>query len=553
MKKIVLCLLLLCTVGAQAAEKLPDNMYFKAMQKEMDRSLTKLKIPGAPNIFYVAYKLVELTKAPVVIASLGELYPQDQADPLLIAYAWVDMGTPRHDSLGYRHNEYNNRYNYRPQFARGVAKSYEGIRQTLWDLTDQAAVFASETYQQKESYKRTKTPDKQAPKVDFIAQAQASYVEEIPPMQSYNSQDLQNWVKAASARGKAFPFLEEFKIVVTPQQKTTYYLNSLGGFYQYAQNVFTIRWTAQLRNKDGYKQSYSREIGVQNFDGVEQTLQTSTRQFLTDLQNMYNAVKGDTYLGPVLLSPQAAGNFLQALFVPNVQNTSVLLTQNGPDSEGGAFVQKQGMRVISNAVDLYDKPLWQTYQGQPLSGFTPVDDEGVKTAELALTQNGLLTDLPRGSRPFKNSTRSNGHARMPGLSLPREQLTNLFVEAKQPQTMQTLKEQLLAKCREWGLEYGYILYDFPTDRNGRVQRALRVYTQPGKADQWVYGLEVNNPNVRSLRDIVAAADNPAVIHFNTQSDLLDSQSIIAPGLLLEELELTPSRATPDKAPFVKKP
>lgn len=528
-------------------------MYFKAMQKEMARSLQKLKIPGAPKIFYVAYKLVNFTNAPKVLASLGELYPQDQADSLLIAYAWVDMGTPQHDSLGYRHNEYNNRYNYRPQYERGVAKSYEGLRQTLWDLTDQAAVFASETYQQKESYKRTKTSDKQAPKVDFIPQPQASYVQEISPMPPYNVQDLQNWVKAASAQGKAFAFLEEFRIIVTPLQKETYYLNSLGGFYQYAQPMFTIRWIAKLRNKDGYKQSYDREIWVQDFASVEQTLQTHTRQLLTDLQNMYTAVKGDTYLGPVLLSPQAAGNFLQALFVPNVQNTSVLLTQNGPDSEGGTFVQKQGMRVISNAVDLYDKPLWQTYQGQPLGGFTPVDDEGVQTTELTLTQNGLLTDLPRSSRPFKNSTRSNGHARMPGLSLPREQLTNLWVEAKHPQTAQALKEQLLAKCREWGLEYGYILYDFPTDKNGRVQRALRVYTQPGKPDQWVYGLEVNNPNVRSLRDIVAAADNPAVIHFDTQSDLIESQSIIAPSLLLEELELTPSRATPDKPPFVKKP
>ena len=528
-------------------------MYFKAMQKEMARSLQKLKIPGAPKIFYVAYKLVNFTNAPKVLASLGELYPQDQADSLLIAYAWVDMGTPQHDSLGYRHNEYNNRYNYRPQYERGVAKSYEGLRQTLWDLTDQAAVFASETYQHKESYKRTKTSDKQAPKVDFIPQPQASYVQEISPMPPYNVQDLQNWVKAASAQGKAFAFLEEFRIIVTPLQKETYYLNSLGGFYQYAQPMFTIRWIAKLRNKDGYKQSYDREIWVQDFASVEQTLQTHTRQLLTDLQNMYTAVKGDTYLGPVLLSPQAAGNFLQALFVPNVQNTSVLLTQNGPDSEGGAFVQKQGMRVISNAVDLYDKPLWQTYQGQPLGGFTPVDDEGVQTTELTLTQNGLLTDLPRSSRPFKNSTRSNGHARMPGLSLPREQLTNLWVEAKHPQTAQALKEQLLAKCREWGLEYGYILYDFPTDRNGRVQRALRVYTQPGKPDQWVYGLEVNNPNVRSLRDIVAAAFNPAVIHFDTQSDLIESQSIIAPSLLLEELELTPSRTTPDKPPFVKKP
>ncbi len=551
MKKFLL--LCVCLGGSifVGAEKLPDNMYFRAMQDEMTRTLKQLKSPGSPRPFYVAYKLENILPLPEVSASLGALYPTQQRDAMLNVYTLLDIGTARQDSMGYAHDSYSPNYAYAPEWGKSLSKSYDGIRQALWETTDNAYLFASEVYQQKQAYKRLKNFPQDKP--DFVPAKQARVFEPVVTPPSVDMAQLQAWAKEFSAAGNR-PYVEQLAVSFAPIQKETYYLNSLGGAYQQSRFSVRVSWFARLRNQDGYKKEWRQTIFLNGVDEqTAGTLRQKNEQFLQTLEGIYHARKGETYLGPVLLTASAAGNFLQNILMPNLQRITPLLSaRRETDTSAGKWRDKLGLRVLSNVIDVYDRPSAQAYNTTPLGGYMPVDDEGVAAQDLTLIMGGKLRALPRSSRPASKGAKSNGHARLTQRSLPRELLTNLFVEAKRPLSQEQLEQQLLAKCRALELEYCYILPFYPPSTTV-LPMAQRIYTKDGHKEM-VYGLKLSDVTPRSLRDVIAAGDTPEVSYaLADQTAALPGQSMVTPALLLEELELVPDDAKPDKKPFVQKP
>lgn len=259
----------------------------------------------------------------------------------------------------------------------------------------------------------------------------------------------------------------------------------------------------------------------------------------------------------MLLTPPAAGNFLRTVLVQNLQNTHPLLSaQTETDPTAGKLRGNMGLRVLSNVVDVYDRPQQTHFNGKALSGYLPVDDEGVTAQELPLVLGGKLRTLPRTSRPIEKGNKSNGHAFLTQLSFPRERLTNVFVEAKHPYPHTQLEQQLLEKCRALELEYCYILPVFPAKKDQTaLLYATRLYSQDGHKET-VYGLKLNELTPRALRDIVAAGDDPHVVHSPVgpyENPNFPTQSVVTPSLLIEEMELVPDDIKPDKKPFVKRP
>lgn len=556
MRKILLSIICINLACGVLAGKLPDHMYFNAMKDEMARTLKSLKRPGAPRPFYVAYKVEHLQQTSAA-ASLGALYPTGLTNGQIDLFAVLDIGSPKEDSLGYANESYYYEYAYAPRASALAGNNYAALRQALWTLTDEAYVFATETYRQKQAYKRRKNMPSDRP--DFVPGKQDSYTEKIPQFAPYPQEKLEDWVRQLSAQGQSVAYLEQFGVEISPVQKDTYYLNSLGGFYQVSQAAVYVEWSAQLRNKDGYKKRVTKQIWLREInENTLEELTQKTAEFLAQTQNIYQAKKAGTYVGPVLLTPSASGGLVEAVLVRNAQYMQPLLSgKTETDPKAGKWRDKLGLRVLSNAVDVYDRPQLREFNGKPLGGFMPVDDEGVAAQELALVTGGKLRTLARSSRPVEKGAASNGHARMTDMSLPREMLSNVFVEPKNPLSAQKLEETLLEKCRALELEYCYILSEFPSMKQNQTDliSAKRIYSADGHKET-VYGLKVSDLTPRALRDIVAAGNDSDVTYVQPLrygGDFLPMQSIVAPSLLLEELELVPDDKKADKAPFVKKP
>ncbi len=543
MKKFLLFSVCLFTGLALGAAQLPDNMYFRAMKDEMDRSLAKLRVKGSPKPYYVAYQLTE-GHAYCASASLGALHTDSQmpATDSLSALAVVATGTPQNDSMGFKDASSE----YAPVHAYSVPKSYWGIRHQLWDITNEGFNAASEVYEKKQTYKRQKHITEE--RTDFARAPQASFVEPIVPFPAAPTEQMEEWVKTLSAQGKEVPYMEDFSVRICLQQQDLYYLNSDGGHYQYTLPASWVQVQAKFRNQQGYEETLTdRQPLPADFTLDPAALQEQTRRVLRRAEQIFTAKKGEPYLGPVLLMPQPAAVFIKQHLVKNVSNLTPLLPD--PDVTAGSLRNKTDLRVMSNSVEVYDKPQLRQYKGLPLAGFAPVDDEGVLAQDLTLVASGKFKQLPQSRRSNGKGQKSNGHARMSFFTLPREALTNVFVKAKNPLSQEALEEKLLQRCRELELDYCYVVWDVSSGLTD-VNLAERLYTKDGRREA-VFGMKTDELGPRALRDILAAGQEEAVVP--TRDVGWRNISLITPALLVDEVELIPTEKQPDRKPFVSKP
>lgn len=546
-KYLSLFLLMLCL--PLCAATLPDNMYFRAMNDEMKRTQKELRVKGSPKPFFTAYKVAYST-AQRFSAQFGAPYdsfalPQTNLEAAVYIYA----GDGKNNSSGF----VNDAYYYNPTSTDTIPLSYDGLRRFLWRLTDLAYVEASNSYEKKEAYKRQKNIKDNLP--DFSKSPKASYVKDIPAFPTLDVKQYQQAVNDLSLLGKQLPYLEHFRVTLDVSQQDIFFLDSEGDFYQYSVPSVYFSLSAALRNQAGYTENVSDTVPlVWGKDLDRDFMLEKTQQFLTRLQDTYAAKKPEPYLGPVLLEPKAAGGFFYYLFVRNANHSKSLLSaQAETDGTAGQFKDKLGMRVMSNLLDVYDRPQEAFYKGQPLQGFMPVDDEGVLAQELQLVQGGKLLTLPTVRSPIEGQKQSNGHARMSGETYPRAALSNVFFEPKQPLGEQEMEEKLLQRCRDLELDYCYILPRFPAlgGGQGELSFAWRIYSKDGHKEP-VYGLRLTGVTTRSLRDILAAGDDVEVSYF-VDGNTRVASSVVAPSLVVDEIEILPTQRKPDRAPFVPLP
>lgn len=538
MKRFLILILLFCA-GMMAAESLPDNMYFRAMNDEMQRSKKKLHIAGQPGPLYIAYRIKE-EPFQRFAADLGVLKPchkpqWNNEKPSVSVYIY--SGDKQNNSSGYEPKQ------AKVYIAEKVAKgSYDSVREKLWQLSDEEYVASSKMAEEKAAIKRDK--QMQEMEAEFSQAPKAHFVEPIKPFVPRDPEVYSNLVKELSAEGKEYPYIEMYTVAIVFGDVDTYFLDSEGNFYQLQQPDNLLNLRVQLRNKDGYKLNYR---AVYSLPADETKLADFARQksaeFLHHAALRYKAQKADFYAGPVLLMPKAAANFLGTLLGGNIIRTKAVLTPSGYDKKN-QLVHKLGHRIMSPILEVFDRPLQRQFKGFALSGFMPVDAEGVAAKELHIVEGGKLKEIPTVRSLLKGQKYSNGHARRINDNYPAAWVSNLFFEPKHPLSQTQLEEKLLELCREQELEYCYIWHE----NDGVYGLAEKIYTKDGHREP-VYGFapQIFSKEMRPLRDIVAAADQLEINEYE------GNRSIINPAILVRDMEFLPIEEQPERKPFVPMP
>lgn len=534
--------------GWSLAATLPDNMYFRAMHDEMQRALKQLRLKDHPAPYYMAYFLQHFRTVDIS-ANMGALTPAvyDEQDPgSLLAEVFVSVGSDKQDGLGFSDAEDGSWAYYNAQLPyRWSNIGYDAFRQSLWQLTDEAYLKAAELYKKKQAYKQKKNIRQTLP--DVTAAPAAHFQEEILPFTWPDISRLQQEVQAFSALGKTLPYVELFQATLTIRQGAIYHLNSRGAFAQYAQTLQALELKAAFRQPNGKTSETTTQIWLPD-TSPEQLARAGekVRQFLDQIRQAYGARSGEAYVGPVLLKPRAAAQMLRRAVLNDMQQSKpFLLSYADDDLSAGKLYKKQQVRVSSDLLALYDRPLVRWFEGVALRLFTPVDDEGVAAENLTLIENGRVKDFPLTRRPLTSKHRSNGHARLEYLYGPRERLTNVFVEAAQPWTDEQMEEKLREQCRKLGLPYGYILYD--ADPSGELG-VQRIYTQDGRKEtilnlKW----DGNFFTQRDLRGALAVGGKQELASNNA------NWVLVTPSILLQEAELVPQEHKPHRRPFLPRP
>ena len=611
MKKIPVVMLLaaiqaLCGAGFARAGAFPgegvaigtsvpsdNDQTLRAMHDEMERSRTRLQLPGVDKPFYVEYRIMDVDVRNVA-ASFGSLLSSNTARERFMSVD-VRVGGYHLDSSNFLSEDgFQGFLGSTGQV--GIDHDYSSLRQDLWLATDQAYKAAVTQMSLKQAFLRSLT---MPPEIDDFSQ-QPPVVKVDPRVEpDWTSRNWEEEARTASAALKNYPEIFGTRVDYYMVYVTTYLVTSEGTSIRRSRSLASIETALDTQADDGmplhnfYAAYADRPADLPDAATVTKALSDAGSQLMA----LRSSPLVPDYTGPVLFDAPAAASALAQVLEPSLSGArpplsmtpqyDAIMQRFGGQSDWTGHV---GTRVLPATVTLVDDPTLKEFQGHPLLGSYDVDDEGIAGQRTTIVENGILRGLLMSRRPGPDFQGSNGHARSADLSDAQPLSSNLLFQSSGALNPADMRKKFLDACRDdghqWCLEVKQMdnpalssvhqedFSDFLGEVSGgiasgeRVPLLLyRVYVADGREELTRGGL-IQSLQMRSIRNILGIGDDPTVYTYmqngtdgftGTALDAFGSSqggipsTVIAPSLLLEELEIRGFHGEPRRVPLVDPP
>ncbi|MHB8411115.1 MAG: metallopeptidase TldD-related protein [Candidatus Acidiferrales bacterium] len=587
-----LALALFCALPAAAQS---DNDHtLEAMQDEMTRNVARLQLPGQQKPFYIQYRVLDIDIRSIS-ASSGALISSTHNRSRFMAVG-VRVGHHQLDSSNFiTQNGFQGFLGSTGQV--GIDRDYHSLRQDLWLATDQAYKQALVQYSNKKAFLNSLARPPEIPDFSKIGQPVVS----VQPLMNsdWTSRNWENEARESSKILRNYPDLYGTRVHYYLVYTTYYLLTSEGTKLRISHSVAGIEASLDTQAPDGmplhnfYASYAARPSDLPKPGDVSKALAQTAGQ----LEALRAAPNVSDYEGPVLFDASAAGSVLAQALEPSLSGArpplsslpafDQMLRQVGGHSEWSGRV---GTRVLPLNVSLTDDPTAKNFQGQPLFGNYDIDDEGVRAQRVNIVENGMLKNLLMSRRPGPDFLESNGHARSALLSSPEPTSSNLFFEASNTVSPADLRKKFLDLCKsngqQWCLEIkrmdnpalaAQTQQDFSDIISGLAEGlssgdrlpllVYRVYVSDGH-EELVRGSHIKGLNLRGFRTIAGIGNDSTVFNFmqNASPGFAGTalatfgsvqggipSSIVAPSLLLEDVEVRGYHGEPRRLPLVPEP
>jgi TldD protein len=578
---------------AQATAPADNDETLRAMHDELERSRNRLQLQGVEKPFYIEYRLLDLDVRSVT-ATFGALVSSTTTRNRFMDVN-VRVGDYHLDSSNFISEDgFQGFLGSAGQV--GIDGDYNSLRQDLWLATDQAYKEAATQMSLKQAFLRSLT---KPPEIDDFSQAPA-LVKLDPRMQpDWTTRHWEDEARTAAAVLRNFPQLYGSRVNYNLIYATTYLMNSEGTTVRTSRSLAAIEVALDTQADDGMPLHNFYALYVARPADLPDaaTAGKAVAHAGTELMELRASPLVPDYTGPVLFDARAAGSMLSQVLAPSLSGArpplsmmrafDQIMERMGGRSEWSGRV---GTRVLPPSVTLVDDPTLKDYQGQWLQGNYEVDDEGVKGQRVSMVENGVLKNLLMSRRPGPDFQASNGHARSANLSTPQPLSSNLFFQSNEPLKSADLRKKFFDACRadghEWCIEVKRMdnpalasvrqedFSEFIASIAGGVATGermplliYRVYVADGR-EELVRGGRVEGLTLRSIRNLLGIGDDPAVFSYlqNPAGGFAGTalgafgaaqggipSSVIAPSLLLEEVEIRGFHGEPRRLPLVPAP
>ena len=526
---------------AKAHEVAKGDVLLESLLTELDRSKDHLKMDGVKPPYYIEYRVDDVDNLDTE-ASFGALL-SSQRSRVRVLRVVVRIGEYKQDS-------------YYGQGTGGATilpldNDPIALRRQIWLMTDEAYKAAADAYAEKLSALKQFTPDPN-PVDDF---AKAPVVTKIEPAVSLKM-DENYWkqtLEEATNLYRKYPEIQSVSASARFRSVNQYFVNSEGTIVRDGRMNGTVTLVGETQAADGMRlqrSPYWTELRPEDLPKREELLKETT-QMLETLKALRNApIVEESYRGPVMFAPDASNDILSALIGGNILGRKPQLGK--PNRTTGAFATSYKTRVLPKFMSVVDDPTIKEFAGKKLVGSYDVDGEGVAAQSVNVVADGTLENYLMNREPIRDFPASNGHGRAsPGApALP--SVGTLIFKTSEPQSPADLTKKLKEMASAEDKPYGYRVDTLGT---GNAPRLLyRIYTSDGH-EELVRGAVFNELDVRALRnDLIALGSDPLVS--NRVGGL--PETIIAPSLLFDELEVKRADTSKEKlpeypAPELKKP
>ncbi|OGR51553.1 MAG: hypothetical protein A2049_12330 [Elusimicrobia bacterium GWA2_62_23] len=564
MKTVLLALAaFVCASPAFSAQ----DQVLKAMTDEMRRTVTRLKMDNLDKPYFASYYVVDSSET-AISAVFGAL-KEDSFNATRHASAELRVGTPAFDNSWYAGRDMNS---FEPGLtALNEEDGYDAVRFSLWSLTDDVYKKSLERYSQKKAYQKKKNITELYG--DLSPVKPGTYFADRKAVPALDAAAWRERIKALSAIFRKYPAIQWSQVRLSYTPRVVRFVNSEGAAYRYWWDKVNLDVSVNVQDKTGLKLSDEKAMAWRSLAEVPpyETLAAEVETFAGQMSALAAPAEAEVYLGPVLFEDQAAAEFLNQLFVGNVS----FARQPWAEQEewmkyyinAGDLTKKLGMRVLPAFMDVSDDPARDSFNGTGLIGAYPIDNEGVIPAPLELVKNGKLVNFYMSRAPVKEFRTSNGHARGFAGEFPTPRPGSVFFSA-QPEKrapLDELKKKLLAVAADNGLDYAVIVRRLDAEQARKADALLagpvlayKVLVKDG-SETVLGGSDWTGVTFRALRDIMLVSDKDQVYNYFQAGPFYFNRgfvpaSIVAPAaLLVQEMELKPTDAKPDRQPYLPHP
>lgn len=558
-----------------------DDIVLGAMQDELQRSRA-LRVISADHPYYIEYALHDGENLSGS-ATLGALIDSRRVRYRLPRIQ-VRVGDYKFDNTNFAGSDFYSGTRYdTDQFP--LDGSYAVLRQHLWLATDVAYKAALDALARKRAALKNVTLGEQLP--DF-AQARPLERLESVPTSGPNEAAWAARVRRLSAVFLDYPRVTGSVVDFQGGHGVLYMVNTEGARTRIREGMISVRARAAAQAPDGML--LRDAIVFQSLDSTrmppDAELERAVRQVAENLTALAQAPPGEPYSGPVLFEGMAGPQLLAEVLG---ENLAVPRRPVSPPGRAFPFLSSElegrlGVRILPEWMDVVDDPTQEEWRGRPLFGHYAVDLEGVAPQPLVLVEKGVLKNFLLTRQPVKGFEASNGRARLLGsFGAKAAGFGNLFVRASDGLPAAALKQKLIDLCRDRNKPYGMIVrkMDFPSSASfDEVRRLLAGMAQSGGGarpvsvpilayrvyadgrEELVRGLRFRGLTARSLKDILATSDDTQVFDLQDNTApfaLMDGasfvaeSSVIAPSILVDDLELERAQDDLPTPPIVPPP
>jgi predicted Zn-dependent protease len=532
----------------------PDVVSLRAMQAELTRTMSRLRLPNAEAPYYAAYWVVDEDERDVE-ATLGNLVSDSTTKERFVK---VEL------RLGNRTSD-NSNFVGAPGEGGDFMKDAEllsprsapldddvvALRRQLWLATDAAYKGAVETLERKRAAKQSEiAARREVPSFSADASAHVVVKEEPAPPPV----DAAALAKRVSAVFRAFPEVQKSSVHVLQTATRKRFAASDGGLVVEPTHFSGIEITCEGQADDGMSLERSAFFSADKSGTLptERAL-AEAKRVATELTSLRSATLVEDYSGPVLFEGKAAAQLVYELLGESLSGTP---PPEGNDELESPLSRKLGKRILPRGFTVVDDPTLGALEGTPLLGHYTVDDEGIAAERVTLVEDGHLKSMLMSRAPREGLSRSNGHGRSGLVGWARGHIGNLILSSREGLTKKALRARFATEVRDEQLDFGIVVTELQTrtsSTSGEVMPAAQVAYRvtPDGRETLIRGATIAPLSVRDLRDVLASGRDAAIYSFVTENDAGTDlpASVVAPALLFEDIEIR-GPSTPNKRPPV---
>ena len=518
-----------------------ENPVISAIQKEVDRNHTELKMEGMMPPFFISYTVFEIYSYSLS-ASLGTMNNYNASH--------TRRGLPRMLVGDYHRNTANvvGGRSVSPVLT-SLNDNATGIPLTIWRGLDDLYKNTVEQYKTRMAILQQQTLTKEEEALlDFEQVAPVNMILQPIPV-NFDRIFWENYLRKASETAKQYPEILSSQVSLNVINIMAYTYNTEGSRYAVPTTVYQLRFNANTRAEDGQELTHTLYTENATFEQMPkiETYINECKTLMENLLKLKNApVIDEAYSGPVLLEGKAVEwLFRQTFFYNNrlyaAPKTISLNPNQQQGSDGNDFEMMLNKKVISRSITIKSITGQEFYKGQRLNGYYPIDFEGVvPDKELVLIEDGVLRNLLNGRSPTKKIPHSNGHIRydlnsnnfgiFPG---------NILITCNQIFSKEELRKKLIEAAKEEDLEYAYIIHDI------FLNLISKIYVADGR-EELVRGATVSDLSLRTFKRILGASNKEQIWSYGeTQMTL-----VYPDALLFEEMDITRMPNIEFKKPYI---